>query len=239
MSEEVLETAGQYRVRLEVDQDSGSFNPRKDYDHVTYAVTVPDSHYMDVPESGPLSEGWDRIKDRSDAVDVFTGWARIFHGAVVELHTPERGPKSVWYILPEQIAEIGGTPEEALRADIQEYQNWADGEVYAYIIEKSVEWKRTDGEDETQDTWEQVEDGSCGGYIGYDWAVQSAKEEFAAYMKQVTLTAIEGAYKKIQDALEELSELGENPTDENGCALDIHGKQFTLLGSGELKKNED
>lgn len=179
---EILETAGQFRVRLRVDQDSGSCNPREDYDHVAYAVTVPHSHYADVAEAGPLVDGWDRIKHRSDAVDLFTRWARIFHGAVVQYHTPERGPNSVWYILPEQIKEIGGTPEEALRVEIQEYQDWAEGNVYGYIIEKAVEWKRTDGEDETRTTWEEEE--SCWGLIGYDWAVQAAKEEFAPYKKE-------------------------------------------------------
>jgi hypothetical protein len=178
MMSDVLKTSGQYRVRLE--QDSDPVNPREDYDHVTYVVTVPDSHYVDVAGPGPLSDRWDHIKHRSDAVDLFTRWARISHSAVVEHHTPNNGPVSVWYMLPEGIAEVTN-PLEYLRGDVQEYQNWADGEVYGYIIEKSVEWERADGEDETRTTWEEVEDGSCWGLIGFDYAAQAAEEALSPY----------------------------------------------------------
>lgn len=183
---EIIETAGNYRVRLEIQQDSGSFNPREDYDHVTYAVTVPHSRYMDVVGAGPLADGWDRIKDRyaeAQAVAIFERWARTFHGATTLFHSPHVGPNSVWYILPEQIKEIGGTPEEALKAEIQEYQAWAEGEVYGYIIEKSVTWVRKDdpnGDELT--TWEEEE--SCWGLIGRKWAEEATQDAFAAYKNE-------------------------------------------------------
>lgn len=178
----ILETAGQYRVRLEIDQSPE--NPRTWQDNLCHVITVPDRHYADVDaDGGPLQDGWNRIKDRDDADEVFTRWARIFHGAVVDFHTPARGPKSIWYLTPDGIAEVPD-PEKHIRGEIEEYQNWADGEVYVYIIEKAVDWKRTDDEDETMTTWEPVEDGTCGHLIGYKYAEETALEEFAPYKKE-------------------------------------------------------
>lgn len=174
---EILETAGQFRVRLEVDQDPQ--NPRKDYDHLCHVITVPGSRYINVePNGGPLQDGWDRIKERSDPVEVFTRWARIFHGAVVEYHTPNEGANSIWYLMPEQFSEVPD-PKKCIEAEIAEYQNWCDGEVYGYIIEKSVDWVRKDNPEETASTWEEVE--SCWGYIGYEYAKESALAEFGPY----------------------------------------------------------
>lgn len=180
--DEILETAGPYRVGLEADQDAR--NPRREFDHLCHVLTVPHSHYIDVDDDGgPLQEGWDRIKNRTDAVDVFTRWARIFHGAVVDYHTPERGPVSVWYLLPEQFSEVPD-PLACIKAEIEEYQNWADGEVYGYIIEEAVDWVRKDNEDEEMSTWEQVDDGSCWGFFGYKYAKESALEAFAPYREK-------------------------------------------------------
>ncbi|MBD3004584.1 hypothetical protein [Streptomyces sp. 5-10] len=181
MSEMIVETSrdGRYRVRLEADQEP--VNPRRDYDHLAHVITVPGSRYLDVdPDGGPLQEGWDRIKDRSDAPEVFARWAKIFHGAVIVEHTPHEGPRSLWYLLPEDIQEIGNTPEEALKTEIDEYQSWAEGDVWGFIVEKSVDWTRTDDEDETRTTWEMVD--SCWGFIGYRYAEEAAREGFAAYL---------------------------------------------------------
>lgn len=184
---EILETAGPYRVRLEFDQDASSCDPRDNDSTLSFAVTVPHSRYLDVSKPGPLANQWDRIKDRSDAMDLFERYARIYHGAVTDRVTPHDGPSSVWYILPEQIAEIGpsSSPEEALRVEIEEYRAWRDGEVYGYIIEKSVDWVRKDDEDEIMSTWEEVEDGSCWGFVGYKWAKEAALEEFKPYQEKV------------------------------------------------------
>lgn len=185
--EEILETAGQYRVRLETDQDPT--NPRTDQDNLCHVITVPGSRYIDVDANGgPLQDGWDLIKDRADAVEVFTRWARTFHGAVVEYHTPERGANSVWYLMPDQFAEVPD-PKKHIGAEITEYQNWADGEVYGYIIEKSVAWMPTDEEDcenlGERTTWEHVD--SCWGYVGYEYAKSAALEEFAPHKAKAEL----------------------------------------------------
>jgi hypothetical protein len=178
--EMIIEESGSYRVRLEIEQ--GPVNPREDYDHDTYALTVPHSRYADVAEPGPLVDEWDRIKGRSDAVEIFTRWARNFHGAVVETHTPERGPSSVWYMLPEQIKGVGTAPEDVLRADIAEYQAWAEGDVFLYVIENAVDWKREDGMDGSARTWEEVH--TLGTYYGREDAEKEAREAFKEYRRK-------------------------------------------------------
>lgn len=184
--EMVIETSEDKRFRVRLAQDQDAQSPRRDSDCLLgHAVTVPHSDFEDVDEDGgPLADGWDRIKDRDDAMELFTRWARIFHGAVTETFTPYDGPKSVWYMLPEQIKEVGPgtTPLKYLQDEIEEYRGWRDDEVYGWIIEKNVEWVPKDGGDASMSTWEQVEDGSCWGYIGYDNAEDVAKDEFASFL---------------------------------------------------------
>lgn len=170
-----------YRVRLVIDEDP--VNPRKDYDQIVYAVTLPHSHYDDVAEAGPLADEWERIRDKPEAVAVFQRWARIFHGAVTLHDSPHEGPDVVWYILPDEIAEVPD-PVAALKSSRDEYRAWASGEVYGYIIEEAVDWRRVDGrDDDGMTTWEGVDtDGSCWGLIGYKYAEGEAQREFAAFL---------------------------------------------------------
>jgi hypothetical protein len=101
---------------------------------------------------------------------------------VVVHHRPYEGPESVWYILPDAQKETTD-PEKCLRSEIEEYQAWAEGDVYFYVVEKAVGWKREDGEPGDMTTWQEEE--SCGSLIGHDWAVQAAKDALALYKTNV------------------------------------------------------
>jgi hypothetical protein len=186
----IIETSEdkRYRVRLAVDESA--HNPREDYDQIVYAVTLPHSRYNDIAEAGPLVDGWERIKEYPNAVDLFERWARIFHGAVTLHDTPHEGPGAIWYIMPAGIAEVPD-PRAALEASRDEYRAWASGDVYGYIIEEAVDWRRVDGKDDDgMTTWEEVDaDGSCWGLIGYQYAEGEAKQEFAAFLKDKSATA--------------------------------------------------
>ena len=187
---ETLETHGRYRLRLVPHEYAYDCNPRTDRDtNLTYVVTVPDRYYDDIDGSGPLSGAWEQIKHRADAMDLFERYVRIFHSGTAERSTPHDGPSAVWYVLPAQMEETGPsvTPEQVLRQEIDEYRTWARGEVYAYIIEKSITWVPKEGQD-TSDiedfddettTWETVED--CWGCIGREYAEEAAREAFAPY----------------------------------------------------------
>lgn len=188
---ETVETSGKYRVRLVVQEDGENANPRTEQDcNLANVITPAGQRYIDVDkDGGPLQDGWDRVSGRDDAVDVFTRWAKIFHGAVVIEDRPHDGAWSIWYMTAENQAQIVTPAEEAVRLEIEEYRLWAEGEVYGYVIEKDVTRIPRDAEDrddpdvddETRE-WEDVE--SCWGYIGRDYATTMAREAFVPYAKE-------------------------------------------------------
>ena len=166
---------GSYRARLELDRYP--FNPRKDYDHIAHVITPTGQCYIDVDEDGgPLQGAWDTVAHRDDAVEIFTRYARIVHGATVVADRPDKGAWSLWYVMPERVKEISISPEEVIALEIQEYRNWESGEVYACVIEERVTWQRADAEDdESMETWERVD--SCCGLNGADYAKSYALEQ--------------------------------------------------------------
>lgn len=182
---DVLEKAGEYRVRLVLQEDSQSDNPRSNRDsNATHAITPKGQRYIDVDENGgPLEEGWKRIEDRYvDAVPVFARWARIFHGATVVEDRPHNGAWALWYVMPEKLAETSWPAEKVIEEEAREYRAWADGEVYGYIIEKAVGWSRIDKKVGILVSWDDIE--SCWGFIGREYAEESAREAFAPYAKE-------------------------------------------------------
>lgn len=193
---EILETHGRYRVRLEIMQDSYGYNPRTwDDTPLANVITPTQRNYASIDaDGGPLQYGWDyystRALDcisRADAEDLFVRWAKIFHGATVIVDRPHDGAWGLWYLMPDKAAETTWSPEKLINFEIQRYRDWAQGEVYAYVIEKSVTYVLKDGQDvsDIEDlddelvTWETAD--SCGGYIGYDEAKEAALEAFAEY----------------------------------------------------------
>lgn len=160
---------GKFRVRLVSDEECESPRWPGTLPHV---VTVPNSRYVDVDkDGGPLGDGWDRIKRRDDAMDVFERWARIFHGAFTLRDTPERGASAVWYLMPTDTEDMDD-PAAFLREEARTYRQWADGETYGYVVEELTGWTRKDGAGD-RDTWEELD--SCYGHIGYDFAKETAR----------------------------------------------------------------
>lgn len=175
---EILETAGRYRLRLSVDTEP--MNPRLDYDHITHVITPKGQRYIDVDKNGgPLQEAWDYFAERADGGDLFIRWARIYHGATVIEDSPHDGARSFWYLMPGD-AEGIPDPKAFIENDLQEYRSWAEGDVYGYVIEKSVMWQRTEtAESETMITWEETD--SCWGLVGREYAEGEARQSFEPY----------------------------------------------------------
>lgn len=196
MDDSVIEEHGRYRVRLALIQDSGSTNPRREYDyHLTNVITPTGQNYIDVDEDGgPLQYGWDyyapRALDclrRADAEDLFIRWAKNTHGVTVVEDRPHDGAWSFWYVMPDKAAESTWPPEKIIAAEMREYRAWASGEVYGYVIEKSTVWVPKEGQDVSdidpvlteRTEWEHVE--SCGTFYGWESAEEAAREAFAPY----------------------------------------------------------
>ncbi|MDJ0463090.1 hypothetical protein [Streptomyces sp. H27-C3] len=166
------------RVRLLVDCDAQ--NLRTEYDQIVSVVTVPGSTYLDVESPGDeLSDWWARLNRRyagDVAVRIFARYVAQ-RGGISYLHTPERGPVSLWYIFPETVQIEGLTdPAAYIASSVEEYQSWADGDVYEYIVERPVHWTSDEGDE--RDTWEFNGD-SCCGLIGFEYAVGVARDAMA------------------------------------------------------------
>ncbi|MFF3006321.1 hypothetical protein ACFVTF_26345 [Kitasatospora sp. NPDC057940] len=186
---EIIDTTpdGRYRVRLVADEDA--INPREDHDNLAHVITIDTylGRYVPVDkDGGPLADAWKRVSwNRWTGVECFSRWARIFHGAIVIESRPAHGPASLWYLLADDAAALGMLPEAYLDAERAEYEAWANGEVYGYVLEEAVDWRRAGGEVRT--TWEPVD--SSFGHYGYGWAVVVAREALALHANRQQVAA--------------------------------------------------
>ena len=182
---ETLEQTDTLRVRIVQDDDAS--NPREEYDHLGSVVSVPSARYHPVDRhGGELESAWHRLWDRYDSengVEIFQRYARIYHGAHT-LYDANGSPEAVWYILPDAIAqEQISDPAALLAGERDEYRAWANGEVYGYVIERRVTWTAVDDPDDQypdHDTWEHID--SVFGYIGYEYAAESARLGYAHFL---------------------------------------------------------
>ncbi|MFY1620077.1 hypothetical protein [Micromonospora sp. WMMD736] len=120
-----------------------------------------------------LRRSWWRDDPQDWVAKVFRRYVEIVHGGVVETVG-----RRTFYLLPE---DAGGTVDkDVLRSDlvsgVDTIRKWEDGEVYSYVVERLVEWARLDDLGIRRKTWEHED--SCGGYIGYEHAVEAATEAF-------------------------------------------------------------
>lgn len=172
---------GLFRVRLELDEDCE--NPRKSQDNVVHVITLDTRVYNEIDkDAGPLGDAWTEAKLRwDDPRDMFMRWARAYHGAVMLLDIPNQGADAIWYLMPEGVAEVTD-PAAALAGARDEYRAWAEGDAHGYVIEESVSYVERGG-DRTRDDWEEVEDDSMWGLIGYDYAKETALAALAEHTK--------------------------------------------------------
>ncbi|MEU7643326.1 hypothetical protein [Streptomyces huasconensis] len=180
---------GRFRVRLVPDEYAT--NPRQDFDHLAHVITI-DTHlgqYAPIDkDGGPLAEAWNRVSwNRWQGVEIFTRWARIFHNAIVIESRPARGPVSLWYLLREDAEDLGMLPEGYLDAERAEYEAWAEGDVYGYVIEERVPYTRVGDYDGFIEIWEEVD--SCWGHYGYDWAAAQARAAMDSHTSKAMLAA--------------------------------------------------
>lgn len=97
------------------------------------------------------------------------------------------------YINPDAERWEGFDEEAIITCLVEELGRWMNGEVYGYIIERLVYWTKNyhdeNGEElprwlelpsvESGEEW--IEEDSCWGYIGYEWAEQEAKNILDTY----------------------------------------------------------
>lgn len=184
MSDEILKTSKDGKLRVVLKEDSETPNPRGEFDNVTHVATVPNRRFHNIdPTDGPLGHVWANL-DQDSRVERFVRTVRMLGG--VALHdSPGEGSEAVWYLLPDDMAAVQD-PVKALEADRDEYRAWAAGEVYGYEVEELKVWVEESGrEDETRarrETWEPTGE-SCWGLIGLGYARETALTTFEEYLK--------------------------------------------------------
>lgn len=194
---EILEERGDYRVRLEDDQDCQ--DPRDDNDLVE--IVTPELQRWTVrTENARLQDAFDRLTQYRGGDEAFVRYAKIFHGitvyavwmyehSAVALSVQSfvgRAHHAQWdsgqigfaYILPEQRWE-GIDEEKAISSTVEELGQWINGETYGYIVEKKTYWSKeyADPDRADEEGWDWEEEDSCWGFIGMEWAEQAAMEE--------------------------------------------------------------
>lgn len=185
----VIEESDQFRVILEVDDDGSWSNPLAHSDDSSIYVISYEwcagglwSGNFKAPDGvGPhidLYRAFLRKGERAffpiNTAEQFARHIQMFRGCVAMVDGSD-----IWYTTkPEEFTE----PRAALASFCDEYTAWANGEVYGYAIQERCLWK-TNTIAGPREHWEWETHDSCWGFIGYDYAEQTAREEFKAFIE--------------------------------------------------------
>lgn len=197
---DIVEENDNYRVRLEYDD-----NGEKPYDDGGVPILSREFRgtYFEAVNNqadeytGLINTLWDNFDE-----DIIERFLRIFLGSKSVIIDSSENCRYIAFdteawrekhgLTDEHMEQHGIKPEELAKGTMDEYLAWANGEVYGYIVEKKFntitryidpatgfEVNETDDEE-----WVEVQDGSCWGHYGRDWAEQAAKEALKAEMER-------------------------------------------------------
>lgn len=198
---DIVEENDNYRVRLEYD-DSGE----KPYDDGGVPIVSREFRgtYFEAVNNqadeftGLINALWDRFDE-----DTIERFLKIFLGSTSVIFESSENQRYLAFDTAAWREKMGLTDEylEAHKGEhdfdnlakgtMDEYLAWANGDVYGYIVEKkfTTQTKYIDPvteelvsvEDDSE--WVKVQDGSCWGLYGRDWAEQAAKEALKEAME--------------------------------------------------------
>jgi hypothetical protein len=195
---DIIEERDGFRVRLEYDD-----SPEQPYDDGATPTLQLEGRSWDRygvtafnMQANPYLDAVRRLLETHD-LDVVERYLRIFHGAV-KVQTYNIGvSREFGYVAFDTAAwrdSVGITDTERLSKEdyLSEVRAWAEGDVYGYIVEKSVSYVKSylgsGGEvvdNETGAEWIEVDDGTCWGLYGREWAEQAAREALADVLSSV------------------------------------------------------
>lgn len=196
MRGEILEERGNYRVLLTPD----------DYADEPWDGTGPpvirvyrdgSPEFIDHSERPLENDGaiasaltWFGTPNHRDFERKFVKYLKAYYG-VTKVETWHSG--EAWYITYDPAdwrAFIGFPPGATLpdsypaSVNLNEWQAWANGEVYSYTVQKRVTWHTDDDDYDDETRWEDVPDGTVGGFYGYEYAKQEALDALAYEMRE-------------------------------------------------------
>lgn len=183
---EIIGTNGDYRVRLEADDCRDA----PDWDGQGYVIHLLGGfwggatlQHKDYGEDDPSFDLEQAIVHYDRDYELVERYLRIFHDVVsFDYIDWDRGRGTMFFVVTRQHAEKWGCPPEDWHKlagqTSKTWEQYAEGEVYGWIVEKVVTWHR-EGTDETLETWEHVD--SLWGMYGYEYAHDDAIETLDAY----------------------------------------------------------
>lgn len=199
--EEVLETAGRYRVVLFPD-----LYPEQPYDEGSGPVLRIDRRGSQAEhvDSGKwrsrdkilyrIADETERllaVYDKRKALLILQRWLRAFYG-VTRFETWDSDDYTYIAYDPSVWRQEIGAPQGSV--GLEDWKCWVLGEVYCYAVQRRVKWKKAGRPtrpvrtppglivQERLETWEPTDD-ACGGFYGYEYAKEAALEALAAARK--------------------------------------------------------
>lgn len=187
MYSEILAERDGYRVSLVVDE-----NADKPYnDGATPILTLEHSGY-----GGYRVEAFNRQAEEyvhavaeiveSHGLETLERFVKIFYGAV-KLDSEWSDGISGYYVAFDTAdwRETVGAPIAALQTEnyLSEVMAWANGDVWGYVVDKSVPYTKTYGDGTTveESEWDDVD--SCYGYYGREYAEEAALEALDTFIE--------------------------------------------------------
>jgi hypothetical protein len=200
---EVIETRGDYRVRIEADQDAGE--PYDDGSAPLLRIEYRSGEYRaehiqrssrpteaDGAVEAAVSRWGGLSRDDWRLVEKFM---RAYLGTTV-IQTWYSG--DYWYVAYDtgewreyagQTEAVAGPNWQSVLAGFDlmaEWKSYVEGDVWGYIVEKRVTWATGDDDYDDRETWEDApDDSSCWGLYGHEYAEQAAREALDEHAPEV------------------------------------------------------
>ena len=175
---EVIETSGEYRVRIIQDDDvhepEADMEPplmriergRLEFRRNTYDTDEKVREAFDRWTSRPGDYGW----------KLFEKYLRAYLGVKVIQTWDSEGVWYVAYDCPAWREYAGLAADEDISGQdlFGDWKAYVEGDVWGYVTEKRVVWTTEDDYDD-RDTWEEAGDGASWGYYGQKYAEEEAR----------------------------------------------------------------
>lgn len=192
---DVMVQEGSLRVRL-VPEDC---REQPDWDGQSYVWGINSSYYRtDVTHlhsDGAYGKNKNVPSVHHALVDAFARWGhdldtveryvRMFYDVVsFDFIQPYNDPYIYLAITTRDLAVSWGcepdaeTVRQSAKDTLDSWRQYAEGDVYGYVVESRVRWTNDQNDDE-MDTWEGTEDGSLWGLYGREYAESEARGALA------------------------------------------------------------
>ena len=197
---DVVDETEDGRMRAVVEQDMYPEAPDHDGQgyvlSVDYSRTMPSVEMLHAPIGDPFAEDV-----RQGVRDALMRFGVDWHGGKVDRYMRQaydvvsidvydrRDGGQIVELVTDQMCDGWGIPAGAPRresANLADWRAWDEGDVWTVELQELVTWERRHGNGavfDTREEWETFD--TCGGFYGYDYAVESAREQLSYHAPKV------------------------------------------------------